>query len=176
MDSIEKKIQELHPPFIPAVVGFCMKGDQILFGLRKKVSMNLGQNLLAGIGGKVGDEEAFKDETHEEAMIREAQEEIGIQITKMTQIGRVRHVNIPEKSHYNMDISVFIIEHWIGEPIETDVIKPLWFDKDELPFERMWEAYPFWLPKILARKRINALFIHNSDSRIISSYMEMEEK
>ncbi|MFN7160805.1 MAG: 8-oxo-dGTP diphosphatase [Candidatus Gracilibacteria bacterium] len=172
MNAIDKKVLELNARFVPAVVGFCLKEDQILMGLRKKVSMNLGENLIAGIGGKVGDEEAFKNETHEEAMIREAEEEIGIKITGMTQIGRIRHINVPEKSHYNMDITVFLIEEWEGEPVETDVIKPIWFHKDELPFERMWEAYQFWIPKVLAGKNVNALFLHQLDSKIIFSHFE----
>ncbi|MBL8031486.1 MAG: hypothetical protein JNK33_04140, partial [Candidatus Doudnabacteria bacterium] len=36
---------------IPAVVGFLLRGTQVLLGRRKKVSLGLGENLIGGIGG-----------------------------------------------------------------------------------------------------------------------------
>ncbi|GIW62871.1 MAG: hypothetical protein KatS3mg090_0697 [Patescibacteria group bacterium] len=36
-----------------AVVGYLVKKDEVFLGIRKKVSLGLGKNLISGIGGKL---------------------------------------------------------------------------------------------------------------------------
>jgi len=172
MNHIEKRIEELGATFTPAVVGFHVKDNNVLLGIRKKVSMGLGENLIAGIGGKVGDEEAFKDETPEEAMVREVEEEIGMLVKKCTYMGRVRHINVPEKAHWNMDIQVYILDEVEGEAQETEVMKPVWYPREALPTERMWKDNAHWLPQILMRKKIDALFVYDDNSNIQEKIIE----
>src|SRR4030043_1180421 len=75
--------------FAPAVVGYLRDGKKVLLGERKKVSSGLGQNLIAGVGGKVGDSPGIKDETAGHAMDREASEEVGVKILEKADRGRV---------------------------------------------------------------------------------------
>ena len=68
--------------FIPAVVAFLVKDDQVLLIERKKVTLNLGKNLISGVGGKIGDSEPFKNESADEALVRELNEELELTPTK----------------------------------------------------------------------------------------------
>src|SRR5690242_6062547 len=104
--------------FVPSVVGFLISGDQILLGLRKKVSLGLGANLISGIGGKVGDTEDIADETHEEALIREFAEEIDVRVENYHKVGRVRFI-FPAKPKWQQDVTIYVIDEWTGEPQET---------------------------------------------------------
>ncbi len=159
--------------FTPAVVGYLLDENKILLGERKKVSSGLGQNLVAGIGGKVGDHPETKNETLEEAMDREADEEIGdrenpLRVIEKQDMGRVRFIfthKAPD-SQWNQDVRIYAITKWEGTPVETESTKPMWFETNKIPWERMWEDNQHWLPKVLAGQRINATFLYRDDNKI----------
>ena len=48
-------------------------------------------------------------------------------------------------------------------------MKPKWFSIKEIPFNEMWPDDKFWLPKVLAGKKVKAEFIFKKGG-IISSY------
>ncbi len=154
--------------FTPAVVGYLRNGGQVLLGARKKVSHGLGENLIAGVGGKVGDSPEIKNETTEEAMDREAREEIKVKVLEKQDMGRVRFIfaHKPPDSKWHQDVKIYSITKWEGTPAETDSVKPSWFDIDKMPWEQMWEDNKQWLPKILSGKRVNALFLFSNDNKM----------
>ena len=152
--------------FSPAVVCYLKKGNHVLLGLRKKVSLGLGENLIAGIGGKVGDSPGFEDETHEEALIREVHEEIEIQVLKYRRMGRVRFL-FPHKPQWNQDVQVYVVNEWKGEPQETDVIKPIWVEVGDLPISQMWDDNTYWVPKVLLGEYVDAIFLYADDNKVI---------
>lgn len=154
--------------FTPAVVGYLRDGDRICLGVRKQVSGGLGQDLIAGLGGKVGDTLKIKDETFEEAMDREADEEVCIKVTEKQDMGRVRFIfthKAPD-SKWNQDVKIFSITKWEGQPTETDTTKPLWFKSEEIPWEKMWEDNQHWLPKVMVGEKVNATFLFSEDNKI----------
>jgi len=141
----------------------------VLLGLRKKVSFGLGENLISGIGGKVGDLPGLEKETAEEALVREVNEEINVKITKFRRVGRVRFI-FPTKAKWNQDVMVFLVEGWEGEPAETDVIKPMWFELGSLPVAQMWDDSKYWVPKVLAGGCVDATFLYDeSNNRVVES-------
>lgn len=152
--------------FTPAVVGYLRDDGRVCLGVRKKVSLGLGKNLIAGIGGKVGDEVA--DETPEEAMNREADEEIRVKILEKQWMGRVRFIfaNKPPDSKWNQDVRVYSVTKWEGTPNETESTKPVWFATSAIPWEQMWEDNEHWLPKVLAGQSVNAIFLFVEDNKI----------
>lgn len=162
MQTIQS-ILKTRPKFPQAVVGFIVKENRVLLGFRKKVSNNLGLNLTAGIGGKLE-----SGETNEEALVREFQEEIEVIPQKYQDLGRVRFLfgNSPT---WNQDVRVFVIYEWNGEPQETEVIKPLWFQKNKLPFEQMWEDNALWVPNILDGEKIDAVYLYNDKNQVIEN-------
>lgn len=88
------------------------------------------------------------NESIEECMIREANEEIWINISDIHQVALL-HFYFDEKPEWNMDVHIFLINEYSGKIIETDEIKPLWFDLDKIPYENMWADDIYWLPRVL---------------------------
>ncbi|MFH1295187.1 MAG: NUDIX domain-containing protein [bacterium] len=163
-----QKLQEyLEPgvPYTPAVVCYLRRGNEVLLGLRKKVSFGLGENLIAGIGGKVGDQSEFQEETPDEALVREVSEEIGVVVTNFRRVGQVKFV-FPHKPKWSQYVVVYVVDEWVGEPHETDAIRPMWFDVTELPVARMWDDNKYWLPKVLAGECVNATFLFDESSKV----------
>ncbi|HSB01632.1 MAG TPA: NUDIX domain-containing protein [Anaerolineales bacterium] len=166
MKAIDKFLTSV--TFTPAVVGYLREGDRVGLGIRKKVSSGLGENLVAGIGGKVGDSLEIQNETPDAAMDREASEEIGVKVLEKQEMGRVRFIfsHKPPDSPWNQDVTIYSITSWEGTPSETDSMKPMWFDRNELPWERMWKDNEYWLPKVLSGERVDAVFLFSDDNKI----------
>lgn len=184
--------------FTPAVVGYAIDGNKVLLGFRKKVSLGLGLNLISGIGGKVGDEEIFKNETPEEALIREFREEVHITPLEYEKVGRVRFV-WTHKPQRNQDVNIYIIRSWKEIPEETEVVKPLWFPVDglfaksdiensekihrlrsiildSLPKDQMWEDNLDWVPLVLLGLKVDAVFVFGEEERVIKKDVKVYEK
>ncbi len=154
--------------FTPAVVGYLIGGERVCLGVRKRVSGGLGQDLIAGIGGKVGDEPEFASETSDEAMDRETKEEVGVIVREKRRMGRVRFL-FSHKAHdskWNQDVTIYQVTKWDGSPEETESTKPVWFDKEQIPWGQMWEDNEHWLPKVLAGQIVNAIFLFSGDNKI----------
>jgi 8-oxo-dGTP pyrophosphatase MutT (NUDIX family) len=154
--------------FTSAVVGYLVEGDKVCLGLRKEVSFGLGEHLVAGIGGKVGDSPEIRDETPAMAMDREASEEIGIRIVEKQEMGRVRFMfsHKPLNSSWNQDVTIYCITRWDGIPAETESTRPAWFDMGRMPWQNMWADNVHWLPKVLSGQRVDAIFLFDADNHI----------
>jgi len=175
MNKIESYL-ETKPDLTRMVVGYLLTpNSDIILGLRKKVSLNFGQNLIAGIGGKVGDIEKFADETSEEAIQREIDEEISVKITKFHKVAEVTFL-FPIKPKWNQFVIAYIIEDWEGEPHETDVIRPYKCKVNSLPTNRMWEDNRYWVPKVLKGKHIEATFLYGEDNSTVEEKIIEEVK
>ncbi len=131
-----------------AVVGFVIKDDKVLLGLRKKVSNNLGKNLYAGIGGKVEPNESFDN-----ALVREFKEEAMVFPTKFNEVGTVVFTWL-SKPKWNLFVKVYKVDEYSGELSETEPIKPEWFDIDKIPYNKnMWKDNKYYVPKVLSGER-----------------------
>src|SRR5262252_4693813 len=101
----------------PMVASYFLKDNQVLLGLRKQTEWELGKNLIAGIGGKIGDIPGLENETPERALEREAQEEIGVLPTSYHNAGQVTFL-FPNKPKWNQKVNLYIVDEWEGEPTE----------------------------------------------------------
>jgi 8-oxo-dGTP diphosphatase len=153
------------PLLTKAVVGLIHRDNQVLLGLRKKVSNNLGQSIIAGIGGKLDGEE-----TNEQALVRELHEEINVTVTGYSDVGKAIFL-FPDQPKWNQDVEVYLIDSWIGEPQETEVIKPTWYNINQLPTTQMWEDNIYWIYNALNKKHFEAIFMFDKDSHVIESRM-----
>lgn len=162
MNKVQQYLEEHTPVFTPAVVGFCVRGDEVLLGVRKTSSLGLGIKRLSGLGGKVGDEPEFADETHEEALVRELREEVGIEVKKAVCMGSVQFI-FPDKPKWTLDTKIYLIHEWEGEPVETEAIAPEWVSKNAMPWDRMWSDNHIWVPKILMNEKIQATILHGEE-------------
>ncbi len=159
MRELEKQLNDAS--FTKAVVCYICDEDKVLLGLRKKVSLNFGENLIVGIGGKLEE-----GETEEEGVMREVYEEIGVWLLKFVRMGRVRFL-FSNKPEWNQNVTIFVAEKWDGDPVETDVIEPRWYEKKKLPESQMWHDNQFWVPKVLDGERVNAAFLIDEDKKVV---------
>ena len=87
-------------------------------------------------------------ETIAECMIREAKEEINIDIIKQESVWKMTFI-FEEKPELNLVVYLYNILDYTWKITESEEIKPFWFDLDNIPYKKMWELDKDWLPRIL---------------------------
>lgn len=145
-----------------ATLLFLLKDDQILLAMKKR---DFGKDLWNGVGGKLKGEE-----TKEEAIVRETKEEIGVTIdpTNLFHHGDLAF-EFPTKPEWGMNVSVFSIKTWTGEPTESEEMKPEWFPVTKLPYDQMWWDDKIWLPKLIEGKKFSGKFVFGDDEKTVIS-------
>ncbi len=120
----------------------------ILLGMKKR---GFGVGRWNGFGGKVG-----IGETVEDAARRELREECGLEAEVLERRGKLRFefAASPEI----LEVHVFGVVKYRGEPVETDEMKPCWFRLTDIPFDKMWPDDRHWLPRYLEGKRLEGTF------------------
>jgi len=126
------------------------KENKVLLGMKKKGRMGVGK--FNGFGGHVE-----KGETIEEAAIREVKEEADIETQDLEKIGIVQF-RFKSKSEIR-EVHIFTTDHFLGEPKETEEMKPEWFYLNEIPFEQMWSDDKLWFPLFISGKKFRGSFI-----------------
>jgi len=85
------------------------------------------------------------------------EEEIGVktEIDNLNEVGNIKFIS--GKDHdFNQHMHIFFIDKWQGDPQESEEMRPQWYKKDQIPYEEMWADDPYWLPKVLEGKKIEA--------------------
>ena len=138
------------------------RGDEILLGRKKR---GFGAGKLNGVGGK-----QEPGETIEECAVRETQEEIGVTITRYECLGKIIFDNLfyKETAECNM-MHCFVATEWEGEPVESDEEEPQWIKISELDYSQMWGDDEYWLPPVLANRKIEAYF-HYTPEDVFDSF------
>jgi 8-oxo-dGTP pyrophosphatase MutT (NUDIX family) len=135
------------------------RDGKILLG-RKKRGFGVGH--WNGFGGKV---EA--GETIIQAAARELEEEAEVQLKAAEQKGRLLFRFDADPTA--LDVHVFAVTDFAGEPKETEEMAPQWFDLAAIPYDSMWADDQYWLPLFLEGKYIKADF-HFADLATIKAY------
>lgn len=133
--------------------------NRVLLGMKKR---GFGEGRWNGFGGKL---EA--GETTEEAAIREAREECGIEISDMEELGIVQFSWPSKESQEDLEVHVFKVREFAGEPVETEEMKPTWFGLDEIPFTNMWQDDVHWFPYFLKDRKFEARFSFDEKDKVI---------
>ncbi len=134
--------------------------SHVLLGKKKR---GFGIGKLNGIGGKLE-----PGESPEDGVIREVQEEVGLNIPKsaLHAAGQITF-RFPFMNAFNHFVHVFVATDWEGEPIETEEMLPHWFPVNAIPFERMWQDDAYWLPIVLLGKSVIAEFEFGEDNETV---------
>ncbi|MEN9405432.1 MAG: 7,8-dihydro-8-oxoguanine triphosphatase [Candidatus Parcubacteria bacterium] len=138
------------------IVTLCLiqEDSKILLGLKKR---GFGEGRWNGFGGKVEEGESI-----EEATIRETQEECGVHVADLIKVGIVDFLF--QDGSKQMQVHFFRPGSYIGEPTETEEMKPQWFDVDEIPFSQMWPDDIYWFPLFLEGKKFKGRFLFDRPS------------
>ena len=142
-----------------ATLLFLIKDNQILLAMKKR---GFGQGRFNGVGGKPNPGENILD-----TAIRETQEEINVTPKKINHVATLNFY-FQNKPELDQQVLVFITYEWQGEPSESEEMKPQWFNKNKLPFDKMWPDDIFWLPQVLSDKKIQAKFTFGDNDVILN--------
>lgn len=138
----------------------CMavRPDRVLLGMKKR---GFGAGRWNGFGGKL-----LPGESVEVAARREMTEECGIHITAMEPAGRLEF-RFAEKPEGVLDVHVFRVLSYTGEPVETEEMQPQWFPLDAIPFDAMWPDDRYWIPLFLAGKYFQGSFLFGPEDTLL---------
>lgn len=140
--------------------------SKILLGMKKR---GFGVGRWNGFGGKVAGEE-----TIEQAAKREIEEEAGIKVEKLDKAGVIEFEfkGNPEI----LQVHIFKSDNFLGQPTESEEMKPQWFHIDEIPFKEMWPDDIYWMPLFLRGKKFRGKFIFGeSDVILKQELLEVKE-
>jgi len=147
---------------------FLVRGDEVLLAMKKR---GFGKDRWNGVGGKVE-----LGETHEQAMIRECQEEIKVTPLMYEKVAKIIFDEHQNGQPTELEVHVYLSYRWNGEPEETEEMAPKWFKKTDLPYHTMWADDPYWLPKVLEGKKLTAKFKLDHKDGVVSSDVHLLEQ
>lgn len=160
--SIDDHLNKLTTPLRKRTVCFLVEGDKVLLGMKKK---GFGKGNYLGIGGKVEE-----GETVVQAAVREYQEEAEVTPQDLREVAVLTFL-FSEKPEWDQEVHAFIAYKWTGSPNETEEIAPEWFDKNKIPFDKMWEDNRYWIPQILNGDMLRATFLYDGELRVSEQKM-----
>jgi ADP-ribose pyrophosphatase YjhB (NUDIX family) len=133
---------------LKAVLVYVVTKTEVLLAVKQD---KIGAGCLNGYGGGIEKE----DVSHIQAAIRETGEESGGLIVKPEALHLVAVVDFHNRTHegkkFTCRVYVYLLNQWEGTARTTkEMANPTWFPKDDLPFNMLMPADPFWLPRVLA--------------------------
>jgi len=132
--------------------------SDICLAMKKR---GFGKGKYNGVGGKVEEGESIED-----AVRREAQEEIGVVVGNIKKFAELTFT-FPHQPSFNQVVHVHTTEEWEGEPDETEEMSPSWLSTSYIPYEEMWPDDIFWLPKVLEGHKIRGRFVFGENDNIL---------
>ncbi len=131
-------------------------GDRALLAMKKR---GFGSGWWNGFGGKL---EA--GETIERAMVRELEEESGIVAKKYRERGVI---NFYSEADLDVEMHIFEVTEYEGEPSETEEMSPKWFLKSEIPYQKMWPGDNRWMPLFFEGKDFTGRIVFDASNKVV---------
>lgn len=138
-------------------LSFVHEHPRILLAMKKR---GFGAGRWNGYGGKLED-----GETLEEGLKRETKEEVEIDIVRSRKVGVLdfEFQGNPEI----LEVHIYKIDEYAGEPQETEEMSPQWFTIDEIPFKDMWPDDVYWFPLFLKDALFKGRFLFGENDAVL---------
>lgn len=133
--------------------------SELLLGMKKN---GFGKGKWNWFGGKVEKEEAIY-----KAAVREVKEECGLDIITAKFMGLITFEYEIDKK-VPMHVHIFQTSEFKGNPIETEEMRPQWFNTDNIPYDEMWKDDQYWYPFLFQNKYFYGKFLFGDYEHIIS--------
>ena len=133
------------------------QNQKVLLGMKKR---GFGAGRWNGFGGKV-----LENETIEEGAKREFKEEAQVDVLDLEKLGVLdfEFKGNPEL----LEVHIFKSKSFLGEPKETEEMKPQWFDINDIPFDKMWPDDKYWIPLFIKGKKFKGRFLFGENDLIL---------
>ncbi len=139
---------------------YLIRDDEVLLGMKKR---GFGAGRWNGFGGKL-----HPGETLEQATVREVAEEAGIEVTEMSELGQLDFEF--QNQEEILEVHVFKIKSYSGDPAESEEMRPQWFKIAEIPYGQMWPSDPLWFPLFFAGRRFSGWFLFDKKGDKVLNY------
>lgn len=141
------------------------EGQKVLLGMKKR---GFGAGRWNGFGGKV-----HEGETIEAAAMREFEEETTAKIADLEKV-TIHDFQFESKMDEILEVHVFTAK-LVGEPRETEEMRPQWFAFADIPYDTMWADDRFWLPQVIAGQKLRTHFLFGEGDTVSSQKIEIVE-
>ena len=128
----------------------------MLFRNKKKEDINKGKWI--GIGGHLE-----KNETKEDALLREVKEETGLTLNSFIYRGEILFVN----NDFKEVMYLYTSSDYSGEIIECDEGELKWISFKDIPSLNLWEGDRIFLPKLINSESIINLELYYENDKLI---------
>ncbi|MEY2665638.1 MAG: hypothetical protein RLZZ480_743 [Candidatus Parcubacteria bacterium] len=133
-------------------LGLVCEEERVLLGMKKR---GFGAGRWNGFGGKLEE-----GETIAEALVREFEEEVGLTPIQYEEVGVLEFAFLD--TPLELEVYIFTVETYSGEPTESEEMRPAWFLWSEVPFDLMWVDDRHWFPYMKAGKRFKGRFLFDT--------------
>jgi 8-oxo-dGTP diphosphatase / 2-hydroxy-dATP diphosphatase len=142
------------------ITTLCMvyQHPRVLLGMKKR---GFGAGRWNGFGGKLE-----PGETLEENVVRELKEECGI-IAKEIQKKAVMNFYFEHEPSEYIEVNVFGIYDFEGDPAESEEMRPKWFHIDDIPYSLMWPDDIHWHHLFFSGKKFKGNFFFKDYDTVI---------
>jgi 8-oxo-dGTP diphosphatase len=151
---------------IEQTVVLLRRNNQIMLGLDKGKEQ-MGGGKRNGPGGHVE-----PDETIEECAIRECQDEVVTTPKTLQKVAEIHYMRPHSEKIGHLVVHIFFCREWEGEPTETEVMIPEWYDEDKIPYDKMWDSDRIWLPRALGGEVLRWTFHYDENDKV--TYQDVE--
>ena len=147
---------------VEAAVVIVVDGGHLL--LLKAAAGHVGEGKWKGLSGKL-----LLGESPSEGAAREAFEESGLRVSRLTRHGVVR-CSFGGRENPDWILHVFSTDSFEGDMRHGPEGALNWFPLEEIPYGEMWEDNRHWLPLVLEGKKFSGCFCYDEEGSKLSGF------